>query len=233
MGEFFLASSGVAAGNCNGYTFHNALRAGKISKKSLSSKFSPQVLAKLKSDFCQVQCIVIDEFSMVSLVLLAFLDKVFRAIHITRSKFWFAGIPILISGDGFQLPVVGGKGILSNLESIQAELQDIFTYFTEKLYFLELEKSVRQGKDKTFYKVLMRMRISESTIEDTAILNNRYVQSLINLIKSDVSWSKAPILSSRNSVVDALNINAINSNGSKYGSFLIYNFPLIPVSKGF
>lgn len=44
----FLSLSGVAAVNCKGYTFHNALPAGNISKKSLSTEFSPQIIAKLK-----------------------------------------------------------------------------------------------------------------------------------------------------------------------------------------
>lgn len=205
----FLAPSGFAAGNCNGDTFHNALRVGKITKKSLSIEFSPQMFTKLKSDFCQVQWIVIDEFSMVSVVLLAYLDKVLRAIYMSRSKFWLAGIPVLISGDGFQLPVVGGQGIISKPESIPQKLQDVFSYFTENLYFLELEKSVRQGKDKTFHEVLMRMRMSESTAEDLRLLNSPYVDIPGMLIKTDISWSKAPILAGRNSVVDALNINAI------------------------
>lgn len=78
---------------------------------------------------------------MVSLVLLAFLENVLREIHQPRSKFWFAGILMLIFGDGFQLPVVGGQRIVSKPESMQPELQDTSTYFSENFVVFAKEKT--------------------------------------------------------------------------------------------
>lgn len=67
------------------------------------------------------------------------------------------------------------------------------------------------------------MRMCESTTDDIELLNKNFVIS---------AWAKEPILAGRNSVIDAFNINAINDNGAKVGYFLIYNFPLVPMSRG-
>lgn len=86
------------------------------------SEFCPSILAN------SIQ--IVDEFSIFSLFFFAYLYKVVREIYITVSEFWFAGIPILSFGEGFQSPVVGGQGTLSKHEIILLELQDVFNYFS-------------------------------------------------------------------------------------------------------
>lgn len=142
-----FAPSGVAAGNCGGFTFHNGLHTHTISELNLQCPPSTQVLSKLQNDFAQVQCIVVDEFSMTSLVLLAYLDKVTKCMRPSRALVPFAGIPVIITGDTFQLPVVNGKGILSNPNTIGDRIQGTFSHSTNGVFCLKLSHSVRQGSD--------------------------------------------------------------------------------------
>lgn len=78
----------------------------------------------------------------------------------SRSRIPFAGIPVLITGDAFQLPVVKAKCILSKADLIEEYIQWTFRHFTEKVFCLNLSQSVRQDGDSRYAEILQRMRLS-------------------------------------------------------------------------
>lgn len=170
-----FAPSGVAAGNANGFTFHNGLRSRLISRKQLLEEPSRALISKLVQDFAPVVCIIVDEFSMTSLVLLEYLDKVMRLIRPAFSDVFFSAVPLILAGDAFQLPVVGGHGILSPTSCISEHLQRIHAHCTEHVYYLGLTESVRQNDDLTFSMLLHRMRMCKAT-QDDAIAKHSLLQ---------------------------------------------------------
>ena len=174
-----LVPSGISAAICNGYTFHNALSFSRITMQELTSPISEKKKFTLRYDFFKVQIIVIDEYSMVSLTSLTLLDKVLKEIFPQKSRIPFAGIPVIILGDGFQLPVVKGKGILCrDPHKLSPILSEIYDHFTHKLFYLELSESVRQRNDKRYYETLLRIRYANFSENDVTYLNERYKDDL-------------------------------------------------------
>lgn len=223
-----FAPSGVAAANCDGFTFHNGLYTHQITRKELNEDLSPKTLQKLRIDFMHVQCIVIDEFSMVSLVILAYLNKILISIFPNRSNTIFAGIIIVISGDGFQLPVVHDKGILCDSNKIgeDSTLFEIHSHFNIGAFFLELKQSVRQASDMEYSNILMRMRESICTEEDAYKLNQRYFPSLETLATEGKSWKTAPVLTGTNETVHDINEKSTIKNANNLGAFCVHNIPV-------
>ena len=86
-----FAPSGVAAGNSNGYTFHNGLRSSKITINQILQEPSEKTINQLIKDFHGVSAVFIDEFSMTSLVLFSYLDKILRKIRPFYCEYFFWG----------------------------------------------------------------------------------------------------------------------------------------------
>lgn len=97
-----LAPSGVAAAICGGFTIHFAMRCGIINIKNWTQEPTDQQLQGLAADFFRVKCIVIDEFSMVPLALLAYLDRLLRKLRPRFANIFFGAIPAIITGDAFR-----------------------------------------------------------------------------------------------------------------------------------
>ncbi|KAI0559079.1 P-loop containing nucleoside triphosphate hydrolase [Gracilaria domingensis] len=139
----------------------------------------------------------------------------------------FCGIVVLLTGDGLQIPVINSHGLLRITEKIPLELRDLHQHLTEKVFFLQLSESVRQGKDVEYANMLQRLRTTQCTDMDAAALNSRYVSSFEDQCMKYPYWSEAPILKARNHTVKALNNRAISKHGTQYGTFHIQNLPLL------
>ena len=98
-----LAPTGVAAININGTTIHSALGTnigGKL------YPLSEQHRAALRNNLSEVRLIVIDEISMVSIVLLFQVNQQLNEIFRYSGKEPIAGPPVIVCGDFYQLPPV-------------------------------------------------------------------------------------------------------------------------------
>lgn len=193
-----IAPSGVAAGNCDGFTFHNGLRSCTITLAELRKDPSPEVLSRLTADFARVVCLVVDEYSMTPLLLLAYLDKIAHLVRPAYSEVLFGGIPVLVTGDAFQLPVVRAFGLLDNHQNIPEYLRRIHEHCTRKVFFLELSRTVRQNGDEAFANLLLRMRLCESTQQDADTLNIRFFKDFKDIAHQSSAWTHAPILTATN-----------------------------------
>ena len=195
--------------------------------KDLRNQLSEKKICILQRDFQFIQAIFIDEFSMVPLVVLAYLNKILQEVFWDRSQIMFAGIPIIISGDGYQLPCVQGKGILSPPENVPILLEETFNHFRNNTFYLELSKSVRQGSDLSYSDILMRLRTAQCTQEDVDILNTRFYPDLSRLTEEGRHWSKAPFLTGRNTTAHDMNAMAVHKNGHTLGAFCVHNLPIL------
>ncbi len=104
------ATTGVAAVAVGGSTLHALLRlpaevsAGTLARLERAAPFSP-ALEPARA----MHCLVIDEASMLSPALMAAADAVLRAAR-KRPREPFGGAQLVLVGDFFQLPPVGGQG---------------------------------------------------------------------------------------------------------------------------
>jgi hypothetical protein len=160
------ASTGAAASNIGGATYHSALGlfgnqpVGQATKSRLSHK----------------RILIIDEVSMVSLENLVQPNDRCDAIwDLNRSSDTvFGGLPIVIFlGDFNQFKPVRGHSIWSQNINDVAVLQSakaIWGHFTRVIFLTE---QMRQAEDLPFQELLQRARSATLTEDDVATLNSR------------------------------------------------------------
>ena len=175
-----LAPTGVAAVNVGGVTIHSFFQMPlrpvppddddySIMALKKSRRYSKNKIKLIK----ELELIIIDEVSMVRPDMIDFIDRVLRAITGRRGK-PFGGIQLLLVGDIFQLePVVTNE----SRQILSKYYQDYFffnarAYDSANLVSVELKKIYRQT-DRKFISMLDRLRLSQTTKEDLAILNSR------------------------------------------------------------
>jgi ATP-dependent DNA helicase PIF1 len=108
---FRAAPTGIAAFNIVGKTLHSLLR---LPVKSTATELSNASLQSLQAAFQSCRYLIIDEKSMIDLNTLSLIDDRLRAIFPSTDQI-FGGLNILLCGDFFQLPPVGGKPLFSTL----------------------------------------------------------------------------------------------------------------------
>jgi len=103
---FRAAPTGIAAFNIVGKTLHSLLR---LPVKGKKSDFSVATLQSLQALFQDCRFLIIDEKSMIDIKTLSLIDDRLRAILPAGSHLPFGGVNVLLCGDFFQLPPVGGQ----------------------------------------------------------------------------------------------------------------------------
>ena len=107
---FRAAPTGIAAFNIIGKTLHSLLR---LPVKGKKSDLSVATLQALQSLFYDCRFLIIDEKSMIDIKTLSLIDDQLWAILPAHSDQPFGGVNVLLCGDFFQLPPVGGKPLYS------------------------------------------------------------------------------------------------------------------------
>ena len=107
---FRAAPIGIAAFNIIGKTLHSLLR---LPVKGKKSDLSVATLQSLQALFQDCRFLIIDEKSMIDIKTLSLIDDRLRAILPANSHQPFGGVNVLLCGDFFQLPPVGGKPLYS------------------------------------------------------------------------------------------------------------------------
>jgi len=162
-----LAPTGVAALNIKGQTIHSFF------------DFKPNVtelkIRKKKTDlYKKIDCIIIDEISMVRADLLDCVDKFLRLNGKDKSAN-FGGVQMILIGDLYQLPPV----ITENEKKLFQEYYETPYFFSSKVFkifdfdFVELNKIYRQ-KDNVFINLLNIIRSNSLKQCHLDILNKRY-----------------------------------------------------------
>lgn len=126
---------------------------------------------------------------------LPYLNQVLQEIFIKKSDNTSAGILIIIPGDGFQLPVVKGQGILcKDLSRLSPLLKEIYLYFTENVFFLELKDIVRQGKYKKILSSIDENETCSMYRIRATYLNEQNVKAHENDGRNNTCRALAPVL---------------------------------------
>jgi hypothetical protein len=161
------ASTGAAAANINGATYHSALGFGNNGNQPLRQA--------TRSRLSHKKIFILDEISMVSLENLVQINERCNAIwDLNRiSDTVFGGLPIVIFlGDFNQFKPVRGNAIWSAAINDIAGLQSgrsIWSHFTRVVFLTE---QMRQAEDLVFQDLLQRARSATLTEDDVTTLNS-------------------------------------------------------------
>ena len=175
-----LAPTGIAAINAGGSTLHSFFKLPFYPLLPNDVQFSPRNIRKVlryNSDKIKVirelELIIIDEISMVRADIIDFIDKVLRVYsHNMREP--FGGKQLLLVGDIYQLePVVkeDDRQLLLPFYN-SAFFFDAMVFRQMQLVSIELRKVYRQS-DPLFIGILDRIRTSQVSDRDLALLNSR------------------------------------------------------------
>lgn len=162
-----LAPTGIAALNVSGQTIHSFF------------KFPPKIITdsnvkKVENNklYSRIDCIIIDEASMVRADLMDGMDK-FMRLNGNDSKLPFGGCQLLLFGDLFQLPPVSrdSEYIFSNYYE-SPYFFDAKCFKNVNLNTVELTKVYRQKEEK-FISILNEIRKGDISDESLKIINSR------------------------------------------------------------
>jgi ATP-dependent DNA helicase PIF1 len=156
------STTGVSAILLGGSTLHSFLGIGlgsaSVEKLYMLIKNKPYINKRWK----ELDVLVIDEISMLDPALLDKLELLARKIR--KNEEPFGGIQIILSGDFYQLPVVGSEFFCFDAEcwSRLIPLENI----------IELDVNFRQGNNQ-FQRILNEIRIGEVSDESMEVLRTR------------------------------------------------------------
>jgi hypothetical protein len=168
---FRAAPTGIAAYNITGKTLHSLLR---LPVKAQSTDLSPSTLQALQLLFHHCRFLIINEKSMIDLRCLSLIDDRLQAILPNNASYLFGGINILLCGDFFQLPPVGGRALYSsvnktNIEAIKG--QQLYRSFDRTVRLTQIMR--QQGEDDVsirFRAALGELRIGKLSKESWELL---------------------------------------------------------------
>ena len=148
-----LAPAGMAAINIDGTTIHTALG---INVGHKLSPLNDRQRGILRNKLSEIKFIIIDEISMVSSVLFYQVHQRLNDIFGVSTDLPFAGLPVLVCGDLYQLPPVKGAPIYSRTDNIKGYLSlELWNNFK----VVELTDVMRQRGDLEFISFLNKIRV--------------------------------------------------------------------------
>lgn len=168
-----LAPTGIAALNVKGQTIHSffGFPPKLINKRDIKKRRNRRIYKK-------IDCIIIDEISMVRADLLDNIDYFLRLNRDIPSP--FGSVQMIFFGDLFQLPPI----VASVLEKeLFTHYYDSPYFFSAKVYseefsteFFELNKVYRQD-ERRFIRLLDSIRLRQFDVDDIEELNSRYIEN--------------------------------------------------------
>ncbi len=211
-----LAPTGIAAINAGGSTLHSFFKLPFHPLLPNDIQYSPRNIRKVlryNSDKIKIirelELIIIDEVSMVRADIIDFIDKVLRVYsHNMREP--FGGKQLLLVGDIYQLEPVVREDDRQLLQPFynSAFFFDAHVFREMQLVSIELRKVYRQS-DPVFIGILDRIRTSQVTDGDLALLNSRVAPS--HHPASLPSHQLSITLSTRRDTVDFINTEQLGN----------------------
>lgn len=171
------ATTGIAAVQIGGCTLHCALG---LQLDMHPSQPSPSQMEA----WSEVGLLLIDECSMLKQDFFALANDRLRKLK-GRMDRPFGGLHVILCGDFFQLPPVGGAPLYATPRqshrspsnaSYLAEVQGHHLWQTCLTDVIELKKNHRQS-DPIWAASLLRWRINQPTKEDIEMVNSRYMKA--------------------------------------------------------
>ncbi|KID81041.1 ATP-dependent DNA helicase PIF1 [Metarhizium guizhouense ARSEF 977] len=175
---FRAAPTGIAAFNIVGKTLHSLLR---LPVKGKKSDLSAATLQSLQALFQDCRFLIIDEKSMIDIQTLSLIDDRLRAILPASSHLPFSGVNVLLCGDFFQLPPVGGQPLYSLKHSHVHAIKghQLYRAFDRTIRLIQVMR--QQGEDDMstrFRLALSELRVSQLSRESWQLLCSRTANQL-------------------------------------------------------
>ena len=159
-------TTGKASFNIRGITIYSLLKLPIGSK--LAKDLTGEGLLRLQSNLCDIEYIIIDEFSMLGQTTFGWIDKRCRQATGFHDKL-FGGKSLLLIGDPAQLPPY-------NHPSNEIAEQGFNAYvFFDKVVKLTVNQRVQgeSSQQKEFRDLLSRLRTGDSSLDDWKLLLQR------------------------------------------------------------
>ena len=193
------STTGTSAILLNGTTLHSYLGigTGADTVEKLVSKITGWKW--LRERWCNLQCLIIDEISMLDPDLFDKLEYIARIIR--KNSIAFGGIQLILSGDFLQLPCVGTEKFC-----FQAQSWDLCMDNT--IYLTDI---IRQG-DNTFQNCLNNIRVGNITPEVHDILEScrgKVLNNNFGIIPTKLYSTNADVDRINNIELDKLSKNNI------------------------
>ena len=182
------APTGMSAFNIKGTTWHKAFKKSAYEKKVTAiGDVEASSVAALRAAFAGVKLIIIDELSLINLEQLWEINIKLKVAcnDSVRQEMLFGGFHVLLGGDMYQLPPVGGKCIVTPLEQLLARVhattRSMKSHFMDEMtHFFELTENIRarnetKGVLPPFAAALSHLRIGRMTANDKTLFNQRFV----------------------------------------------------------
>ena len=169
-----VAPTGIAAYNIEGITIHRALNLPV--QHGSCPKYVPlkgERLSAMRKQWVYTNTIIIDEISIVSYETFVMIHQRLNDIKNVSCDSFFGGLNVIALGDLYQLPPVPpGHFVSSGKSQLNTHpWKDLFT-------MLELEQNMRQKDDIQYGNLLLRIRTSTHTNDDSSILRSRIKPSI-------------------------------------------------------
>jgi ATP-dependent exoDNAse (exonuclease V) alpha subunit len=210
-----LAPTGIAALNIKGQTIHSFFKfPPRMIQANTISRVSNERI------YMDIDCIVIDEISMVRADILDGIDRFLR-LHGRDKNMPFGGVQIIVVGDMYQLPPVVSR----EEYEVFNRVYDSPYFFNAKsfnslnLLYIELQTVFRQ-KELDYISLLNSVRTGNVTAETLKLVNDRVKPEKVN--------DSYVILCTTNKVVEAINNNhliALKTPEFKYDARIEGMFP--------
>ena len=194
----FLAPTGSAANMIDGMTIHKGLgikiksqKRGKGNREVGESEEDYSVIISVKNrthlrnEWRNVEFVLIDETSLLSLQLLAEIDHALRFAK-EKPDVWFGGIAIIFAGDLFQYPPVGGSPLYTPIKPYANQTNDEIQKRLGRLAWKTMNTVVnfteqqRMKNDTEFGFAVARLRVRKCTYADVDLFNTRVTKSFNN-----------------------------------------------------
>jgi ATP-dependent DNA helicase PIF1 len=164
------STTGTSAILINGTTLHSFLGIGLGNMEIAELYLHVKNKSYLHKRWKELEILIIDEISMLSPILFDKLEHLARIIR--KNSKPFGGIQLILSGDFFQLPVIGE----TNSFCFDAESWNKCIPKKNVIYF---DKNFRQG-DIVFQNILKEIRYGKVSDKTMAILKTRVNAELVN-----------------------------------------------------
>uniref|UniRef100_A0A8C1N1W6 ATP-dependent DNA helicase n=1 Tax=Cyprinus carpio TaxID=7962 RepID=A0A8C1N1W6_CYPCA len=145
------AFTGTAAFNISGKTLHCLLKLPRNLKPPYQGLGN--ILDEIRADLSNVHILIIDEISMVSKQLFAYVN--WRLQQIKGNQKPFGGLSILAVGDFFQLPPLGRAKPLCVYED------HVLDFWKDNFQMITLTQIMRQRDDLAYAELLNRLRVKQ------------------------------------------------------------------------
>ena len=172
------ATSGAAAVNIGGMTYHSALG---LKLQEASSKISSKKATKAQiAAWERVAVLVIDELSLLTVEHLYLIDQRLRKMRPAFKDLPFGCVHLLLCGDFFQLKCIGHPLYINPVTAYGNDVTEAarlgHDLWRSLNFGIELTQPMRQSAEENLYRdLLSRARTNEYTAEDLRQWNTRVV----------------------------------------------------------